>query len=44
MSERAKKKPFIPDMRSECDVEGWYTGVPGADRRDKLPVQDADDL
>lgn len=44
MKKRGKKKPFIPDMRSEKDAEGWYTGVPGADCFDKEPVQDADDL
>ncbi len=31
------------DMRSEEDVLGSYTGINGADKREK-PVQDADDL
>ena len=38
------KKPFIPDMRSEGDAEGSYTGVPQKKPFGSLPVQDADDL
>jgi hypothetical protein len=38
------KKPFIPNMRSERDEEGAYTGVPAAKPFGKKPVQDADDL
>ncbi len=41
---RPKKKPFIPDMRSEMDAEGSYTGIPGDNCFGKTPVQDADDL
>ncbi|MBQ9081333.1 MAG: hypothetical protein IJY26_01695 [Clostridia bacterium] len=40
----ARKKTFIPDMRSEMDAEGMYTGIPGSKCFGKIPVQDADDL
>jgi hypothetical protein len=38
------KKPFVPDMRSETDAEGAYTGVPTKKPFGKIPAQDADDL
>lgn len=39
-----KKKLFIPEMRSEMDAEGMYTGTPSKACFGKTPVQDADDL
>lgn len=41
---KPRKKPFIPDMRSQMDAEGSYTGVPQKKPFGEMPVQDADDL
>jgi hypothetical protein len=41
---KKRKGPFVPDMRSETDAEGAYTGVPNKKPFGKTPAQDADDL
>lgn len=41
---RKKTEIFIPDMSSEGDAEGSYTGLPSKDCFGDRPVQDADDL
>lgn len=41
---KKKKGVFIPDMISEGDAEGSYTGTPSKECFGCHPVQDADDL